>query len=76
MKKQLDITILYLAQAISLYFCTFGLPTILRSEGVSLEKIGLFSILLLPWVIKFLWAPYVDRLYIKKIGRRKSWFIC
>lgn len=38
MKKQLDITILYLAQAISLYFCTFGLPTILRSEGVSLEK--------------------------------------
>lgn len=75
MKKQLDITILYLAQAISLYFCTFGLPTILRSEGVSLEKIGLFSILLLPWVIKFLWAPYVDRLYIKKIGRRKSWFI-
>ncbi|AHB99325.1 hypothetical protein M973_09875 [Francisella orientalis LADL 07-285A] len=49
MKKQLDITILYLAQAISLYFCTFGLPTILHSEGVSLEKIGLFSILLLPY---------------------------
>ncbi|AJC48484.1 MFS transporter [Allofrancisella guangzhouensis] len=76
MKKQsFDLIVLYLAQAVSLYFCTFGLPTILRSEGVSLEKIGLFSILLLPWVIKFLWAPFVDRKYIHKIGRRKSWFL-
>ncbi|QIV93939.1 MFS transporter [Allofrancisella frigidaquae] len=76
MKKQsFDLIVLYLAQAVSLYFCTFGLPTILRSEGVSLEKIGLFSILLLPWVIKFLWAPFVDRKYIHKIGRRRSWFL-
>ncbi|KEI34897.1 AmpG permease [Francisella sp. W12-1067] len=76
MKKQsFDLIVLYLAQAISLYFCTFGLPTILRSEGVSLERIGLFSILLLPWVIKFLWAPFVDRKYIHKIGRRRSWFL-
>ncbi len=73
--KSLNIVVLYLAQAIPLYFCTFGLPTILRSEGVSLEKIGLMGFLLLPWVIKFLWAPYVDRNYISKIGKRKSWFL-
>ncbi len=76
MKKQnFNLMILYLAQAIPLYFCTFGLPTILRSEGVSLEKIGLFGLLLLPWVIKFIWAPYVDRYYISSWGRRKSWFL-
>jgi RhtX/FptX family siderophore transporter len=74
-KYSFDITTLYLAQAISLYFCTFGLPTILRSEGISLEKIGLFSFLLLPWVIKFLWAPIVDKKYSKKFGRRRSWFL-
>ncbi|WP_150467558.1 MFS transporter [Francisella sp. SYW-9] len=74
-KRNIDITILYLAQAISLYFCTYGLPTILRSEGVSLERIGLFGILLIPWVIKFLWAPFVDKKHIKKIGRRRSWFL-
>ena len=74
-KRSFDITTLYLAQAISLYFCTFGLPTILRSEGISLEKIGLFSILLLPWVVKFLWAPLVDKRCINRIGRRKSWFL-
>ncbi|QIW10934.1 MFS transporter [Francisella sp. LA112445] len=74
-KRNVDITTLYLAQAISLYFCTYGLPTILRSEGVSLEKIGLFGILLVPWVIKFLWAPFVDKKYIKNIGRRRSWFL-
>lgn len=76
MKKQtLNLMILYLAQAIPLYFCTFGLPTILRSEGVSLEKIGLLGFLLLPWVVKFIWAPYVDRYYINKLGKRKSWFL-
>ncbi|QLE78442.1 MFS transporter [Francisella sp. Scap27] len=77
MKRQgLNLVILYLAQAIPLYFCTFGLPTILRAEGVALEKIGLMSFLLLPWAIKFLWAPYVDRNYFSSIGKRKSWFLC
>jgi uncharacterized membrane protein YfcA len=74
-KQSLNLVVLYLAQAIPLYFCTFGLPTILRSEGVSLEKIGLMGFLLLPWVIKFLWAPCVDKNYISKIGKRKSWFL-
>ncbi len=74
-RRFINLGILYLAQAIPLYFCTFALPTILRAEGVSLQKIGLLGLLLLPWVIKFLWAPFIDKYYTVSIGKRKSWFL-
>jgi PAT family beta-lactamase induction signal transducer AmpG len=39
-----------------------------RAHGVSLKAIGLISLLGLPWTIKFLWAPLVDR-----YGDRRKW---
>jgi PAT family beta-lactamase induction signal transducer AmpG len=43
-------------------------PVYLRSSGTSLRDIGLLSTLALPWALKFLWAPAVDRL-----GTRRRW---
>jgi PAT family beta-lactamase induction signal transducer AmpG len=43
-------------------------PVYLRSSGASLSQIGLLSALALPWALKFLWAPAVDRL-----GSRRRW---
>merc|ERR1712127_558688 len=36
---------------------------------------GLFSFATWPFTIKLLWAPFVDSLYVDKIGRRKSWLV-
>ena len=44
------------------------IPVYLRSTGTSLSEIGLLSTLALPWALKFLWAPAVDRL-----GTRRRW---
>ncbi len=33
----------------------------MRQENYSLESIGLLQLIKLPWIIKFLWAPMVDR---------------
>jgi PAT family beta-lactamase induction signal transducer AmpG len=44
------------------------IPVYLRSSGTSLSHIGLLSTLALPWALKFLWAPAVDRL-----GTRRRW---
>ena len=44
------------------------IPVYLRSTGASLSEIGLLSTLALPWALKFLWAPAVDRL-----GTRRRW---
>jgi len=35
---------------------------------VSLQEIGLLSLLGLPWTLKVLWAPLVDR-----FGERRHW---
>jgi PAT family beta-lactamase induction signal transducer AmpG len=44
------------------------MPVLLRAGGASLAQIGLLSTLSLPWALKFLWAPAVDRL-----GTRRRW---
>ncbi|RLR47694.1 MFS transporter, partial [Pseudomonas aeruginosa] len=29
----------------------------------------------LPWVVKFLWAPWVDNHWSRRFGRRRSWIL-
>jgi PAT family beta-lactamase induction signal transducer AmpG len=41
--------------------------------GISRAKIGLLSSVSLPWTLKFLWAPLVDRFALPWPGRRRSW---
>lgn len=57
----------------------FGLcvsvPLILSSRKVSYADQGVFSFAFWPFAIKLLWAPIVDSVYIRKIGRRKSWIL-
>ncbi len=49
----------------------------LKSYGLDYTSIGLFSLLHLPYVLKFLWAPLLDHLplpFLKKfLGQRRSW---
>lgn len=66
---------LYAAQAITGSLVQTGLPTVLREEGMGLDSIGLLSLLFLPWALKFLWAPLVDRFCVARLGRRRSWLL-
>ena len=66
---------LYLAQGLPDGFFRQTLPVMLRREGVSLEGIGLATLLMLPWGLKFLWAPLVDRYGSARLGRRRVWIV-
>ncbi len=66
---------LYLAQGLPFGFFTQALPVLLREQGVSLPAIGLTYLLALPWALKFLWAPAVDRYRFRNVGRRRSWIL-
>lgn len=66
---------LYWAQGLPVGFMTHALPVILRTQGVSLAHIGGFGLLMLPWSIKVLWAPWVDRLGNASMGHYRSWII-
>ncbi|OZE31899.1 MULTISPECIES: MFS transporter [unclassified Rhodococcus (in: high G+C Gram-positive bacteria)] len=61
---------LYFAQGVPFGFFTQALPVVLRESGFSLVKISATGVLFLPWALKFLWAPYVDR-----YGSRRRWLL-
>lgn len=44
-------------------------------SGVDLRTIGIFTIVGLPYTIKFLWSPVMDRFVPPWLGRRRGWII-
>lgn len=66
---------LYLSQGLPFGFLTQAVPVLLREAGASLTTIGDTSLLMLPWLLKALWAPLVDRTGSERFGRRRSWIV-
>lgn len=56
-----------------LYILIQLLPAWFRDVGLDLKSIALFSFTTLPYAWKFLWAPFLDQSFGKKLGRRRSW---
>ncbi|MEO6029930.1 MAG: hypothetical protein ABIR79_23945, partial [Candidatus Binatia bacterium] len=67
-RKLFWISLLYFAEGMPMGIVLDNLPVYLRAHGVSLAAIGVFSSLTLPWTLKPLWAPLVDR-----FGQRQHW---
>jgi len=65
---------LYLAQAVPMSLFSTLLPVLMRQDSFSLSAIGLLQLIKLPWILKFFWAPLVDR---KTSGLKafKKWII-
>lgn len=61
---------LYTAQGLPFGFFTLALPVLLRQAGFSLKAISALSLLSLPWVLKFLWASWLDH-----TGSRRAWLL-
>jgi hypothetical protein len=66
---------LYLAQAIPSYLFAAALPPIMREAGVSRSEIGYLSLWFLPLLLKFFWAPVVDRIRPFARAHRAGWVI-
>ncbi|MCA9482068.1 MAG: muropeptide MFS transporter AmpG, partial [Nitrospira sp.] len=47
----------------------------MREEGLELTTIGLFGLVGLPYTLKFVWAPVMDRLVPAWGGRRRGWML-
>lgn len=54
---------LYAAQSVTGSMVQSALPVVLRDTGMPLDQIGFLAVLFLPWALKFLWAPLVDRFF-------------
>jgi len=47
----------------------------MTDEKVNLAVIGMFSLVGLPYTIKFLWSPFLDRYVPPFLGRRRGWML-
>jgi len=61
-----------------------GLPLLLtisvlqawmKEEGMDLTAIGMMALVGLPYTLKFLWAPFLDRFTLPFLGRRRGWLL-
>jgi PAT family beta-lactamase induction signal transducer AmpG len=67
-RKLVWIALLYFAEGFPFGLVVDNLPVYFRAHGVSLQAIGMLSVLGLPWSFKVFWAPLVDR-----FGERRHW---
>ena len=79
---QFDILIIFFfgfSSGLPLALILSTLKVFLVDANVDIKTIGLFSLISLPYGLKFLWAPIVDSIGLpiltKSLGRRKSWII-
>lgn len=66
---------LYVGQSIIGGVTFSALPSVLRDRGLPLDQIGLTYLAVLPWVLKFLWAPAIERYRLPLNGPSRSRFI-
>ncbi|PWJ54345.1 Predicted arabinose efflux permease, MFS family [Quadrisphaera granulorum] len=66
---------LYVSQFLGVGFFYTGVVGILRSQGASLDQLGLIQLLGLLWGVKFLWAPLVDWYGSARRGHFRSWLL-
>jgi len=59
-----------------------GLPLLLvgstlqawmREQGINLKTIGIFALVGMPYTLKFLWSPFIDRFKLPILDRRRGW---
>jgi MFS transporter (putative signal transducer) len=63
---------IYVTQSLLGSIMFMGIPAVLRSGGIPLDRIGLTALFMLPWTVKFLWSPWVERFRLPPDGRRRS----
>ncbi len=47
----------------------------MKESGIDLSTIGLFGLVGIPYSLKFLWAPFLDRFSLPFLGRRRGWLL-
>lgn len=78
-RRVLVVLLLGFSSGLPLLLSFSTLSTWMREVGVDLTTIGLFGLVGLPYTLKFVWAPAMDRLPLppltRLLGRRRGWMV-
>ncbi|MBI5445671.1 MAG: AmpG family muropeptide MFS transporter [Deltaproteobacteria bacterium] len=73
--RVLWVLLLGFSSGIPLALTTTTLQAWMQAEKVDLRVIGIFSLVGLPYTVKFLWSPLMDRFALPFLGRRRGWML-
>ncbi|HEY2677083.1 MAG TPA: MFS transporter [Steroidobacteraceae bacterium] len=74
-KRLMAVLLMSFASGLPFNLTNFSLQAWLASEHLNIKTIGIFSLVALPYNIKFLWAPILDRYLPPFLGRRRGWIL-
>lgn len=78
-RRLLAVLLLGFSSGLPLALTGATLAVRLTEAGVSLQAIGLFALVGTPYMVKFAWAPLVDRMRLplltRVFGRRRGWML-
>ena len=74
-RKIVALALIGFASGLPLYLTRQTLQAWMRTENIDLQTIGWFSLVALPYSLKFLWAPVIDRYVPPFLGRRRGWLL-
>lgn len=73
--KMLAILVLGAASGFPNQITESALQAWLKDSGATNATIGVMSYVALPYLLKFLWAPLIDRYPLPLLGRRRGWIL-
>jgi len=73
-KGSITVFMLYMMQGLVLGVVGC-VPLVMNTMGVDMEQQAIFSMAMVPFSVKILWAPIVDSISFGKLGWRKPWII-
>ncbi len=74
-RKMAALLLLGFSSGLPLFLTSKTLQAWMTVEGVNLRSIGLFSLVGLPYSLKFIWSPLLDRFVPPFLGRRRGWLV-
>lgn len=70
------VALLSFSSGLPLGLVSIAVPDWMRSSGVDIRTVGLFTLAQAPWSFKVLWSPLMDRYVPPWLGRRRGWIAC
>ena len=74
-RRMLAVLLLGFSSGFPIAFVAGTLQAWLKTYGLNIRLIGMATLLQLPYLLKFLWAPLLDRYALPFLGRRRGWIL-
>jgi PAT family beta-lactamase induction signal transducer AmpG len=74
-RRMAAILLLGIASGLPFNLTLSTLQAWLADAGVDIKTIGIFGLVGVPYLFKFLWAPLLDRYLPPLLGRRRGWIV-